>query len=69
MATFFVGFGAKSLSTTGKFVQEKNGNQNSPQVDKLFFPNLYKLCNLYVLMDIYLCGKFVQGPLDLIAVV
>jgi hypothetical protein len=37
-----------------KFVQNIYGNTNSPQVDNLFFPNLCKLHNLYILMNFYL---------------
>jgi hypothetical protein len=54
MTTLFVSFGAKSLSNGAKFIQDENGNPNSPQEDKLSFPNLYKLHNLYFLMDFYL---------------
>ena len=43
MTTLFVSFGAKSLSNGGMFVCNIYGNPNSPQADKLFFPNLYKL--------------------------
>jgi hypothetical protein len=54
MVALFVRFGAKSLSNVEKFVQDKNGNPNYLLVDKLFLPNLYKLHNLYILMDFYL---------------
>jgi hypothetical protein len=37
-----------SLISGKKFVHEFHGE------DKLFFPNLYKLQNLYILMDFYL---------------
>ena len=37
-----------------KFVCDIIKNPNSPQADKLFFPNLYKLYNLYIIMDGYL---------------
>jgi hypothetical protein len=30
-----------------------NGDPNFPRVDKLFFLNLYKFHNLYILMDFY----------------
>jgi hypothetical protein len=74
MAILFVSFGAKSLSSGGKFVHKISKNQNCAQKDKLFFPNLCKLHNLYILMEFYLVllrevcprssqGKFVQGPL------
>jgi hypothetical protein len=43
MATFFVSFGAKSLITKEVFVQVKNENPNSPQVDNsYFFSQTYK---------------------------
>jgi hypothetical protein len=54
MAALFGSFGAKSLSSGGKFVCNIYGNPNSPQADKLFFLNLYKVYNLYILMDFYL---------------
>jgi hypothetical protein len=54
MATLFESFGTKSLFGGGKFVYNINGNPNSPQANKLFFPNLYKFENLYILMDFYL---------------
>jgi hypothetical protein len=38
MATLFVSFGVKSLSSDRKFVQGENGNLNSSQAYKLFFP-------------------------------
>jgi hypothetical protein len=38
----------------GKLVHNIYGNPNSPQVDKIFFLNLYKVYNLYILMDFYL---------------
>jgi hypothetical protein len=34
-----------------------NGNSNSSQMDKLSFPNLYKLHNLNDLMDFYLVSS------------
>jgi hypothetical protein len=43
-----------------RFVQDENANSNTSWNNKLFFPNLYKLYNLYILMDLYL----VFGPLD-----
>jgi hypothetical protein len=54
MATLFGSFGAKSLSGGGKLVCNIYENPNSPQTDKLFFLNSYKLYNLYILMDFYL---------------
>jgi hypothetical protein len=54
MSALFVSVDTKSLCSRGKFVQDKNGNPNSPQLDKLFFPNLYILYNLYIVMDFYL---------------
>jgi hypothetical protein len=48
-------FGIKSLADGGKFVQDKNGDLNSPQANKpFFFPNLHKLYYLYILMNFYL---------------
>jgi hypothetical protein len=55
MATPFVSFDAKSLANGQRFVHNINGNSNSLEEDKIFFPNLYKsIHNLYVLMDFYL---------------
>jgi hypothetical protein len=54
MAALFGNFGAKSLSCGEKFVCNIHENPNSPQADKPFFPNLYKLHYLYVLMYFYL---------------
>jgi hypothetical protein len=54
MAIILVSFGAKSLFGGGKFVYNIYGNPNCPQVDKLFFPNLYKLHSLYILIGFYL---------------
>jgi hypothetical protein len=51
MVALFGSFGAKSLSGGGKLVCNIYGN---PQADKLFFLNLYKVYNLYILMDFYL---------------
>jgi hypothetical protein len=48
MATLFVSFGVKSLSNGGIFVCNIYGNPHSPQADKLFFPNLYKLHHLNI---------------------
>jgi hypothetical protein len=57
---FFVSFGAKSLVC----MQILSTIPNPPQEAKLFFPNLYKVHNLYILL-----GEFVQDPLDLTVVV
>ena len=57
---FFVNFDAKSLVC----VQILSTIPNPPQENKLFFPNLYKVQNLYILL-----GEFVQGPLDMTVVV
>jgi hypothetical protein len=54
MVVCFVSFGTKSLFDRRKFVHNINGNPNSPQVNTLFFPNLYKVHNMYILMDFYL---------------
>jgi hypothetical protein len=55
MATLFVSFDTKSLTNGEKFVQHIYGNPNFPQANKFFFPNSYKLHNLYILMDFYSC--------------
>jgi hypothetical protein len=47
-------FGAKSLSGGRKLVCNIYGNPNFLSTDKLFFLNLYKVYNLYILMDFYL---------------
>ena len=52
MAALFGTFDAKSLFSGGKLVHNINGNPNSPWEDKLFFLNLYKVYNLYILMDL-----------------
>jgi hypothetical protein len=54
MATLFVNFGAKSLVHGQIFVYNFNGNPNALQDNKLFFPNLYKLYNLCILMNFHL---------------
>jgi hypothetical protein len=54
MAILFRSFGIKSLSDGGKLVRNIYGNPNSPRANKPFFPNLYKVYNLYILMDFYL---------------
>jgi hypothetical protein len=54
MVALFGSFGSKSLSAGGKLVCNIYGNSNSHQIDKLFFINLYKVYNLYILMDFYL---------------
>jgi hypothetical protein len=49
MTVLFVSFGTKTLYWGGKFVHNIYGNPNSHRVDKpSFFPNLYKLHNLYI---------------------
>jgi hypothetical protein len=58
---FFVSFDPMSLASGWKCGHYMNGNPNSPQEHKLFFPSLYKLHDLYILMDFY---QVVQGPLD-----
>jgi hypothetical protein len=50
----FGSFGAKNLSDGRKFLCNINGNPNAPQANKLFFPNLHKVHNLYILIDFYL---------------
>jgi hypothetical protein len=66
MATLFGSFVDESLSGLEKFVCNSCGNPNSPQADKLSFPNLYKLHYLYILMDFYLvlmrrvCSQYSQ---------
>jgi hypothetical protein len=47
-------FGTKSLSSGKKLIRNNYGNPNSPRADKLFFSKLYKVYNLYILMDFYL---------------
>jgi hypothetical protein len=54
MATLLKSFGTKSLSGGGILICNIYRNPNSPQTDKLLFPNLYKVYNLYILMDFYL---------------
>jgi hypothetical protein len=54
----FVSFGTKSLSGGRKFLQDIDGNPNSPFVDKLFFRNLHKLSNLHILTPKVLCFIF-----------
>jgi hypothetical protein len=51
MAALFGSFDAKSLSSGGKLVHSIYRNSNSFGMDKLFFPNLYKVYNSYDLMD------------------
>jgi hypothetical protein len=46
MVALFGSFGGKSSAS--------RGNPSSPQMDKLFFLNLYTIYNLYILMDFYL---------------
>jgi hypothetical protein len=50
MATLFGHFYAKSLFGERKLVHNIYGNPNSPQADKLFFPNLYKACQYHFLI-------------------
>jgi hypothetical protein len=54
MIALFGSFGAKNLSGGGKLVHNIYENPISPEGDKLFFLNLYKVYNLYILMDFYL---------------
>ena len=54
MASLFGSFGAKSLLGRGKLVSSFYRNPNSLQTSKLIFPKLYKVYNLYILMDFYL---------------
>jgi hypothetical protein len=54
MVALFGSFGAKSLSGGEKLVHNIYGNPNSPRANKLFFLNLYKVYNLYILIDFYL---------------
>jgi hypothetical protein len=54
MAPLLVNFASKNLFSVGKFVHNFNGDSNSPRADKLFFPNLYKSHNLYILLNFYL---------------
>jgi hypothetical protein len=49
MTTPFVSFGVKILSGGGRFVHNIIENPNFPQDDKIFFLNLYKFHNLYIL--------------------
>jgi hypothetical protein len=49
IATFFGSFGAKSLSGGRKLIHNIYGNPNSPWANKIFFLNLYKVYNLYIL--------------------
>ena len=54
MAILFISFGANILASVQKFVHNINENPILLQEEKLFFPNLYKLHKLYILMDFYL---------------
>ena len=54
MIDLFGNFGAKSLYSGGKLVCNIYGNPNSPQANKIFFLNLYKVYTLYIKMDFYL---------------
>jgi hypothetical protein len=55
-----------------KYVHNVNENPNSPLADKIFFPNLKKVHNLYILMDFYLACLFLNenggNPLTCIVV-
>jgi hypothetical protein len=44
----FLSFGTKILSSGRKLVRNIYGNPNSPQADKHFFLNLFKVYNLYI---------------------
>jgi hypothetical protein len=50
----FCEFWHQSLSGGKKFIYNIYGNPNCARLDKLFFPNLYKLYNMSILMDFYL---------------
>lgn len=65
VVALFASFDAKSLYNGRKFIEDKNGNPNSPQTNKLFFPNSYKLHNFifFRISTLSSVGKFVQGPL------
>jgi hypothetical protein len=54
MTTLFGRFSAKNLSGGEKLVCNIYENPNSPSTNKLFFLNLHKVYNLYILMDFYL---------------
>jgi hypothetical protein len=54
MVTIFMSFSTKSFAGGRKFLHDINDNLDSPWEDKPFFPNLYKLHNLYTLMDFHL---------------
>jgi hypothetical protein len=69
MVALFGSFGAKSLFSGGKLVHNIYGNPNSHRADKLFFLNLYKVFNLYILMNFYLVLSREVCPLDPTAVV
>jgi hypothetical protein len=60
---FFVRFGSKNLAIVQNFIHNFSGNPNSPQENKPFFPNIYKLHNLYLLMNFYLI-LLREDPLD-----
>jgi hypothetical protein len=51
MEALFMSFGPKNMAGGWKFVHNIIENPNFSWEDKLFFPNLYKLHNLYILMD------------------
>lgn len=54
MVALFGSFGTKNLFSGEKLIRNIYENPNSRQTDKLFFPKLYKVFNLYILMDFYL---------------
>jgi hypothetical protein len=72
MLALFGSFGIQSISNGGKSIRNVYGNPNFLRGNKLFFPSLYRVHNLYILMDFYLDksggGEFVQRPLNPIAV-
>ena len=56
MATLFMSFNTKNFANGRKFLHDINDNLDSPWEDKPFFPNLYKLHNLYTLIDFHQCS-------------
>jgi hypothetical protein len=60
MATLFLWVLALRVCWVGKSLSTIYGNPNSPQVDKLLFPNLYKLHNFYTLTFKIPCVFFYQ---------
>jgi hypothetical protein len=53
MAILFGRFGGQKFFDGKKLVSDIYGNPNSPKADKLFISNLYKIYNLYILMEFY----------------